>query len=251
MSMISNNKKILDYWNKKEVESMYDKHLINAEIKLIKSNIPKSSKILDAGCGEGEGTYEYSNIEGCLIEAVDFSEMRLKKAKKKLKKHHNVTFKKIDFLSSYSLDKDFDIIISQRFIINLIEWELQKKVIIDLMNHLKPGGLFLMLEGYKEGVDDLNRFRNLFNLPDIPIKWHNLFLEDDKILNLLSEEGFKLISEYGLGEYFLLTRGIRPYFDTELDWNVDFNKIASNINLKDMLNFNSRFSRLKLWVLSK
>ena len=249
--MIHNNKEVLKYWNNKNVESMYDKFLVDAEIKLIKSNIPRCSKILDAGCGEGEGTLEYARIEGCTVEAVDFSETRLRKAKLILKDYKNVSLRKIDFLADYNLDSDFDIIISKRFLINLMEWKLQKKVIVDLVNHLKPGGMFLMLEGYKEGVDELNKFRNKFNLPDIPVKWHNLFLQDAKINEIISEKCLKLVNEFGLGDYFLLTRGIRPYFDKKLDWDVEFNKFAKDVGLQNVLGFNTRFSRLKLWVLSK
>jgi len=249
--MVHNNREVLNYWNKKEVESMYDKFLVGAEISLIKSKIPAGSKILDAGCGEGEGTLAYSKIKGCVVEAVDFSETRLGKAKDTLKGRKNVKLKKVDFLSGYDLGSDFDVIVSQRFIINLMEWKLQKKVIIDLMSHLKPGGIFLMLEGYKEGVDELNKFRGIFKLPYIPVKWHNLFLEDKKMRRLILEKRFKLIDELGLGEYFLLTRGIRPYFDKKLNWDVEFNNLAKSALLKDMLRLNTRFSRLKLWVLSK
>lgn len=48
--------KTLEYWNKEDVESMYDKHLLNAEISIIKKHIPENIKLLDAGCSEGEGT---------------------------------------------------------------------------------------------------------------------------------------------------------------------------------------------------
>lgn len=53
--MDHDNGNILAYWNRQDVESMYDKHLLNAEIELIRRRITVNSKILDAGCGEGEG----------------------------------------------------------------------------------------------------------------------------------------------------------------------------------------------------
>jgi hypothetical protein len=36
-------------------QSLYDKHLLNAEIELIRQRIRKKGKILGAGSGEGEG----------------------------------------------------------------------------------------------------------------------------------------------------------------------------------------------------
>ena len=99
------HQKVLDYWEDKKVESMYDKNLLKAEIRLIKKYIKPGSKILDAGCGEAEGTYAYSAIKNTLIHGADFSQTRLNKAKKRLHKRNNVTLKKIDFLKKYNLDK--------------------------------------------------------------------------------------------------------------------------------------------------
>lgn len=249
--MVHNNKEVLDYWNNPEAESMYDKHLIGIEIDLIYSKITEGSKILDAGCGEGEGTLQYAQKKNTQIHAVDFSETRLKKAKERLKDYQNISFKKIDFLADYSLDSDYDYIISQRFLINLMEWELQKKVIVDLSKRLKKGGRLLMLEGSEDGVNELNEFRMLLGLDPINVKWHNLFFKDQLLEPFLKEHGLKLVEKDGLGEYFLLTRGIRPYFDTQLNWDSEFNKISATMNIKNKMNLKDKFSRLKLWVIEK
>lgn len=251
MGKIHNNKQVLEYWEKEEVESMYDKFLINLEVRIIKKRILKDSKVLDVGCGEGEGTLEYSTIPGVQIVAVDFSETRLRKAAERLGQQKNVILKKIDLLKKYSLEKDFDFIVSQRFLINLMGWDLQKKVILDLKKLLKKGGKLLMLEGSVDGVTSLNNFRKLFGLEPIPVKWHNLFFEDKKLTKFMNENNFGLVEEDGLGEYFFLTRGIRPYFDKNLTWNVGFNKVASGDKVRNILKSHVEFSRLKLWVFEK
>jgi len=249
--MVYKNNEILKYWEQEDTESMYDKYLINAEIRLIKSNLTPYSKILDAGCGEGEGTLEYSKIEGTSIYAADFSNTRLKKAKKLVGKKKNILFRKIDFLGNYKLDNDFDFIISQRFLINITDWELQKKVICDLMNLLTPNGKLLMLEGYQDGVDELNNLRAIFGLNPINVKWHNLFFNNSNLFKFITNAGYKIENEFGLGEYFFLTRGIRPYFDTTLNWNVEFNSIASRQDIMNLIALNTKFSRLKLWIIRK
>lgn len=249
--MVHNNKEVLEYWNKDEVESMYDKHLINGEINLINSKISDESKILDAGCGEGEGTLVYAQRKNVTIHAADFSETRLHKAKERLSHLANVELMKIDFLSDYEVDGDYDYIVSQRFLINLMEWELQKRVILDLSKRLKVGGKLLMLEGSKDGVDQLNVIRGFLGLDPIPVKWHNLFLKNDLLEPFLKENNLKVIEKDGLGEYFLLTRGIRPYFDRELNWDSRFNEIAADVNLKQCLGLKENFSRLVLWTIEK
>jgi len=246
--MVHNNIEVLDYWNQDQVESMYDKHLINLEIELIRDRIKPGSKILDAGCGEGEGTLIYSLIKDTTVHAVDFSETRLKKAGERLKDQTNVVLKKVDFLGKYDLDNDYDFIVSQRFLINLMEWDLQKRVIIDLMKMLKPGGILLMLEGCNDGVNELNNFRNLYGLESIPVKWHNLFLDNSELMSMMIENNYKLVEEDGLGEYFLLTRGLRPVFDNNLTWENKFNMVSSEKNIRNILGLKSKFSRLKLWV---
>jgi SAM-dependent methyltransferase len=249
--MIHNNKEVLEYWNKPEVESMYDKYLINAEIELICSKITEGSKILDAGCGEGEGTLMYSQIKNTIVHAADFSETRLKKAQETLAHLPNIKLMQIDFLSDYTIDEDYDFIISQRFLINLMDWELQKKVILDLTKHLKRGGNLIMLEGSEDGVIQLNEFRLIFGLEPIEIKWHNLFFKSALLESFIKDNNLKLVEKDGLGEYFLLTRGIRPYFDKQLNWNHPFNKISACKNLKTTLNLKEKFSRLILWVIEK
>ena len=249
--MVHNNKEVLAYRNEKKVQSMYDKYLINLEIQLITSKIPPKSKILDAGCGEGEGTLVYSKIPKTVIHAVDFSNTRLRLAKKKLKGIKNVIFKQADFLNNYNLDNDYDIIISQRFLINLMKWNLQKKVLRDLLKMLRSGGKIILLEGCIDGVRELNKFRSLFGLEPIPVKWHNLFFDNKKLVKFMSNSGAKLIDEDGLGEYFLLTRGVRPVFDNKLNWDTKFNQMSAGLRLKNLMKLKSRFSRLKLWVFEK
>ena len=62
--------KVLEYWNRPDVESMYDKHLLSAEISLIRARIPPGTKILNAGCGEGEGTAFAAGIADVDARAV-------------------------------------------------------------------------------------------------------------------------------------------------------------------------------------
>jgi len=249
--MTHDNQSILEYWNRNDVESMYDKHLLNAEIELIKQHIQPNTKILDAGCGEGEGTVVYSSLPGVLVHAVDFSQTRLDKAAQTLKAKTNVVLRQVDFLGQHQLDRDFDVVVAQRFMINLMEWSLQQKVLLDLMAVLKPGGKLLMLEGSKQGVDSLNELRAAWGLDPIPVKWHNLFFDDVKLVEFMEKHSCRLLEQDGLGTYFLLTRGIRPNLDKELNWDCEFNRLAATPAMRRLLGFDTKFSRLKLWVFQK
>jgi SAM-dependent methyltransferase len=250
--MAYDHDEILAYWNNATVESMYDKHLLASEIRLIRRHLRPGCSILDAGCGEGEGTLEYSKLENVTVVAADFSDTRLKKAAARLKDRSNVELRKVDFLRQLPLDPVFDFVISQRFLINLTEWDLQKTALLNLMSCLVGGGRLLMLEGSTAGVAELNTLRKLFGLPAIPVKWHNRFFDDDQLLLFMREGGYEHVATEGLGAYLLLTRGIRPFFERDgVEWDCEFNALAASIDVDRCLQLGSRFSRLKLWVFQK
>lgn len=242
---------ILEYWNKDEVESMYDKNLLNAEINLIKAWIPSYAKLLDAGCGEGEGTLQYSKV-AAVVHGADFSPTRLKKAAARLAKASNVKFQQIDFRKDYKLDSGYDVAVTQRFLINLMEWDMQQRTITNLVKALKPGGRLLMFEGSQQGVNELNLFRAAGGLPAIPVKWNNRFFDDNEVQQFVAASGWKLRAVQGLGGYLLLTRGIRPLLDSNVHWDCEFNRIAASPGISELNAFDSvRFSRLKLWVIER
>lgn len=246
-----NREDVLEFWNRDEVESMYDKHLLNGEIDAIRRRIPEGSRVLDAGCGEGEGTLAYSAVPGVTVHGVDFSETRLRKARERLHSCANVTLAQADLLADEALPGGFDVVISQRFVINVTEWSLQQKLLLRLIGLVNPGGRLLMLEGSRDGVEELNRFRAGLGLPPIDVKWHNLFFDDSALETFMERNGLRLLEKDGLGAYLLLTRGLRPVFDAELNWDCDFNKRAASKEISDLLGLRDRFSRLKLWVFRK
>ena len=239
--------KVFEHWENDNVESMYDKHLISLEIELISQLIQNDKEILDAGCGEGEGTLVYSKISGSNILGADYSPTRLKKAKERLSHQANVEFRQVDFLEKLPFDQKFDVIVSQRFLINLFNWKNQSETISKLISLLNPGGELIMLEGSKDGVNELNEVRSRFGLDPIPIPWHNEFFDDSQLETFIKEQSMTLKLKSGLGAYFLLTRGVRPYFDKELNWDAEYNQIASGLSSSEMSMISDRFSRLRLW----
>lgn len=250
--MAYDHDEILAYWNTAAVESMYDKHLLASEIRLIRGHLRPGARILDAGCGEGEGTLEYSRVENVAVVAADFSDTRLSKAAERLEGRPNVELRKVDFLRPPPLEPVFDFVISQRFLINLTDWELQQTALLNLMGCLAVGGRLLMLEGSTVGVAELNSLRELLRLPAIPVKWHNRFFDDDQLVLFMRERGYEHLATEGIGAYLLLTRAIRPFFERDaVEWDCEFNALAASTDVDRCLQLGSRFSRLKLWVFQR
>lgn len=222
--------KIHQYWDNLKNLSMPDRYLFQLEINIIKSLLD-SGKLLDVGCGDGEATAVYAQNRNITATGIDFSAARLKVARHR---YPQIKFFYYDLTQKKPRGK-YDYIISQRFLINLVTWSQQKKVIKNLIDHLSPRGKLILCEGSLQGAKSLNQFRGKLHLKPIPIRWHNVFIDDNNLLKL----GFKLIG--GFGGYFLLTRGVRPYFDSQTDWHCVFNRLATKVNLP------VDFSRLKVW----
>src|SRR5262245_23243575 len=246
--MAYDRERLLAYWNRQEVQSMYDKHLLGAEIELLRSRVPAGSKLLDAGCGEGEATAAYAELPGVVVHGADFSDTRLALAAERLRGRANVSLRRVDLLDPRGLDADYDVVVSQRFLINLTDRSLQERALGTLAACLNPRGRLLLLEGSRDGEAELNALRAALGLPSLAPRWHNLFLDDAALVEHMATLGCRLLEQDGLGPYFLLTRGVRPCFDAQLDWDCEYNRRAALRETRELLGSPTRFSRLKLWV---
>ena len=229
METVSN----LKHWNDSSVESMYDKTLLRMETQNILSWIPSGSSVCDVGCGEGEGTLEYSKIAN--VVGVDSSPVRLEFARKRCP---DVAFKRC---SVFDLEGEFDVVISQRLLVNLSCWEEQQRALIVLG---KASKLVIISEGSIQGMENLNAFRLCMGLKPIPVPEHNVFIDESFLLNFTRSLGWKLKGCKTLGSYYLLTRGVQPALTDNLTWDSDFNLRSSKVDLP----CSDRFSRVKQWA---
>jgi ubiquinone/menaquinone biosynthesis C-methylase UbiE len=120
-----------------------------------------------------------------------------------------VKFEVKDVLSLDLPKNSFDIIITERCLQNLPSWESQKKAILNIMNILKSGGIFLMLECSKTGLDRLQALRKLVGKEKIEnaMPWHNRFFEDGKLLRFCREFCAKSVRiKHFCSTYMLVTR---------------------------------------------
>jgi SAM-dependent methyltransferase len=254
----------LEYWNDPNVESMYDKHLLQLEIDVIVKCIPFNAEILDVGCGEGEGTVQYANVSKS-VHAVDFSPTRLAKCEERLQAagvRSKVQLDTVDMLGDEHptcncssrdifLLRQYDTIICQRFLINLPSWEAQQQVLIDLSLMLKPGGSLVLLEGSVQGAKELDRLRETMGLEPIPVRWHNVFLNDQDLHLFMNQIGLTWHKTKTFGTYFALTRALAPAANPNHQWDCEFNRNAASKEVEYLVNSGDLCSRLKMWVFTK
>lgn len=220
--MKKNLKNIKNYWE--ERAKMYkfnpkrattdDFWLKNLEIKAIKKEIDQiknKKNILDIGCGDGFSTlsvaksFPKSNFIG-----GDYSQGMIENAKLLLKKTPLKLKKRIDFqlvnVTNIKLNKKFDVAISDRCIINMPDRATQEKAIKEISSSLKSGGHYIMVENFIEGHHKMNQLRKKLKIKEIPVRWHNLFLDETFLKNIVSKF-FTIKKKENISSlYYLITR---------------------------------------------
>lgn len=210
-------KKIADYWENKKTISLMDKNLKKLEIDSIQQFLKKTDSVIDIGCGDGQSACEYSKVVKSVL-AIDNSQNMVDKATKLAKNNHpNLVIKKWNILDLNSLNKKFDVAITDRVITNLPSWELQKKAILDIKSILKKNGRYIMIENYNEGFTRLNKLRTALGLKKIPKHWHNTFLNKNQVISFLKNH-FKIKTQFNFNLYYFLTRVYIPIFGDYTGW---------------------------------
>ena len=146
-----------DFWHENS-EHMWLKGSRKTIIPFIKSRLEEGAHILDAGCGDGYGSFLLGE-SGYHVKGIDISEKMIILANEK-RVHNNISFHKGDLTSLQYEPSSFDAIMA----INSLEWvEQPLNVLEEFHKVLKPEGkLFLGLLGPTAGPRG-NSFPRLYN----------------------------------------------------------------------------------------
>lgn len=181
------------------------------EISTLLSHLKSGDKCLEVGCGNGAGSLQIARSKKLSMTCIDFStdliELAMQQPKTGVK--GSLKFRQQDVLE---LDeRGFDVVFTERCIINLLDWNDQKEALRRMAKALKKGGRLLLLEAYKDGLQELNRARQELGLPEIPPAYHNLHLEKEAVAEFLSGEGLRLTEEDNfLSSYYFGSRVLYP-----------------------------------------
>jgi 2-polyprenyl-3-methyl-5-hydroxy-6-metoxy-1,4-benzoquinol methylase len=227
----NSDKIILDHYKKVASNHLFDPNstiqdprIREAEVSFICSEIDRflantlknknEINLLDAGCGNGYLlsviSKKFPNIN---LYGIEFTPELLELGKKReLQKtkivlgdiRHSLT----NFEES-SVEK-FDIIISERVIINLLEHSEQRKALSNINDHLLDNGVYVQVESFFEPLVNLNRARKEMALTPIEPSEHNKFLNNYMIGFMrdclgLREVESSMPTNY-LSTYFFLSR---------------------------------------------
>ena len=273
--MTSKSEKIKQYWNqqgklaRESIEkirvldgdknvfqdsqggTLKDFNLRECEIRALIKYLREGALVLDIGCGSGYATVELAKrCKGLVIKGVDYSEEMIESANQLLFRQETDIKERVAFslmnVLELNVDEKFDFVLTERCLINLDTWEKQERAIHNVAGLLRDKGFFLMLEGTLQGLENLNRLRAKVGLDVIPVSWHNLFLDEEKLIDFIREkEGLALqeIDNFS-STYMMISRVVHPAI-MEPRYDAEINKIAL-----EMPNFGEN-GYLKIFVMRK
>lgn len=211
-----------NHWESPSVESLKDSNLRRLEISSIitsmkrYANTSATLKLADFGCGDGLDTQKFSAIASRSV-GFDYSHEMLSRATRR--QSDILGFKHLDLITD-AVPGTYDIAISKRFVINLGDWSIQSACINKIAKSILPGGLFLFLECYKQGFDNLNFHRNRVGLPSLVEPYHNSYLDFDKTVSHLNES-FEIIEMVDFSTYYYFTRCLTPFLASDKAFEFD------------------------------
>jgi cyclopropane fatty-acyl-phospholipid synthase-like methyltransferase len=204
---MSDRKSIEQYWEQPNTVSLLDKNLRKLETNFVLTQLSSNDELADFGCGDGESTVHYATKVKSCVALEQSNNLRTKAAERfaaaGLK---NITLVGGDVLDLSSYEGRFNMVVTQRVLINFMTWEEQKTVLSNIWKALRPGGRYVMVENTFEGFEALNFMRRRVGLGNVILHdWHNYFLHYDRFLKYI-EDKFVIERTHNFNLYYLLTR---------------------------------------------
>ncbi|MDX2120271.1 MAG: class I SAM-dependent methyltransferase, partial [Gemmatimonadota bacterium] len=195
--------------------SWSDVLVIEKEIAEIASRLHDGDRVLDVGCANGYSTACYAQQKKISIRGVDYIPEMITQAQERLKAlapglPGTMEFDVGDITRLAEPADSYDKVIVTRVVINLPDWEKQCVALHELERVLRPGGTLLLSEATLQGWSKLNRFREEWGLPPIPMPPFNLYLDEDRVIREVSGR-LRLCAVVNFASsYYVGTRVLKP-----------------------------------------
>ena len=197
-------------------------------------------KILDAGCGNG---YTLASLvrdhPGCEFRGLEFTEELLAIAR--ARELPRCTLDHGDIRCTPYQSSFYDVVYTERCLINILDWQEQKQALDEIARILKPSGYYLMIECFSDGLENNNKARKEMGLDEIEPAYHNKYFEKDRLFEAVQgtlrlvdpaeldpDEGRNLLRSNFLSSHYFVARVLHPLI-TKGDWvrNTEFVKFFS------------------------
>jgi ubiquinone/menaquinone biosynthesis C-methylase UbiE len=228
---------VLDFWNSRAGLGQWagtrDLPLKQLEMETLAQYVRDGMRILEVGCGNGITAIELAKRYEVDIIGIDYAEEMISAASDMLAGQNlkgRVSFRTGDVRNMSEWSKRFDLIYTERVLINLEDWPQQRAAIASITDLLADGGLYVMCEHSQDGLDEINALRERVGLARITPPWHNRYLRDEELggveLPGVKLEGVNFFSS----TYYFLSRVVNAWLAAqegeEPSYDAPVNKLA-------------------------
>lgn len=229
----------------RELETKLLTNFLVKAIKHFEANGKSASSLVvaDFGCGNGYTLDILSQIDSRpSFIGYEFSPSLRAIAKERFK-DGRADIRPVDIRNSETIGPELiDISITQRVIINLLNKDDQTIARNNLIQAASPDGIFMFIECFQSGLDNLNAARQEFELDAIPPAYHNLYLTDDFFKHdglIMSEELTSESPKNFLSTHYYVSRVLHPLVlgDKSFTRNSHFVNFMSQSLLQNVGNF--------------
>jgi ubiquinone/menaquinone biosynthesis C-methylase UbiE len=202
------------------------------EIEILLQYLPPSLRVLDVGCGNGFSTAIFAQTAAHVV-GVDYLESNIRRARRNYGHVPNLEFAVQDVMALSLPDRSFDVVVSQRCLINLPSWEEQQQGLLQIARVVKPGGFFFMQEGTQQGRESLNQAREMLGVPRMPDVEYNLDFDERTLWPFLRRH-YDVVEVRRLGLYDLISRIVHPMLvrPAEPRYDAAINEIARRVSAR-------------------
>jgi ubiquinone/menaquinone biosynthesis C-methylase UbiE len=237
LSKEGKSKKIFENWSNIAQEfgeepsaTIRDLYLRALNTQFVLKYLADSDVVVDIGCGNGFATSCYADHSKKTV-GVDYIPEFVESARK-LHKKDNLEFMVGNILNLENIRfAQFDKVIAERTLINLVSWEDQQTALKELDSLLKINGLLILTEVTLQGHKSVDDLRSKYGLSIIEKHWNNCYIDEDLLLLYLADS-YDLVERYNFGFYSLISKVIYPasIYPEEPKFDAMVNKIASDLD---------------------
>ena len=249
-------KDVMTFWNNRANLGLAagSKDLIAKQLEMtaIAGYVRDGMRILDAGCGNGVTAIEIARDHDAEILGLDYAPKMIEAAQRSARKETlrgTVTFKVGDIRNLPDDLGLFDLVYTERVLINLPDWSAQQDTLRELARLLNAGARYVMCENSQNGLDQINRLRQQIGLPQITTPWHNRYLVDEEVESLVMDD-LKLEEKQAFSStYYFLSRIVNAWMAQQERREPAYDAPVNRLALK--LPAVGDTAQVKIWVWRK
>lgn len=178
------------------------------ELDFVFANLPAAERVLEIGCGNGYVT-DLLRKRVKHIDAFDLAENMIERARNVYGETNNRFFCGNLLDRATCSPQAYDVIVCIRVLINLRNLDEQIAGLGNLAHWLKPGGKLILIEGFLDGFDALNRLRAECDMPGFSPAAINRYPYLAQLKPTI-DRWFDNTAEFHTGMFDFLTRIIYP-----------------------------------------